>query len=550
MIRYGIDDIERAKDIWRENFTDSEEEIDFYFKTIYRDKNFLMLEEDGEIKASLHENPYDICFNRNILPSFYIVGVAVSPEYRGKGYMKKLLNHSLKNALSNNRDIVFLSPINTEIYSNFGFGYISGLEHYELKLEDIPFNSINRDIEIKKASENDFSNMIDLYNKKMENNNIYLKRDHSYLTRIKGEIENENGKIYVFYREKRIVGYLMGYFREEEIFAREFFYYDIEGILIKGSNYMETLSKTKYVVFDKTGTLTHGVFEVSGIHHNKMEDEKLLEYAALAECASSHPISKSLQRAYKKEIDRNRVTDIEEIGGHGVVAKVDGKIVAAGNDKLMKQLGIAYQDCHSVGTIIHMAIDGEYAGHIVISDIIKPHSKEAMEKLKKAGVKKTVMLTGDSKKVADQVAKELGIDVVYSELLPADKVAKVEKLIEKKNDKEKLLFVGDGINDAPVLTRADIGIAMGAMGSDAAIEAADVVLMDDDPLKISKAIRISRKCLGIVYQNIVFALVIKFACLALGAIGIANMWFAIFADVGVMIIAVLNAIRTLKVHNL
>ena len=312
-----------------------------------------------------------------------------------------------------------------------------------------------------------------------------------------------------------------------------------EGILIKGSNYMETLSKTKYVVFDKTGTLTHGVFEVSGIHHNKMEDEKLLEYAALAECASSHPISKSLQRAYKKEI-----------GGHGVVAKVDGKIVAAGNDKLMKQLGIAYQDCHSVGTIIHMAIDGEYAGHIVISDIIKPHSKEAMEKLKKAGVKKTVMLTGDSKKVADQVAKELGIDVVYSELLPADKVAKVEELIEKKNDKEKLLFVGDGINDAPVLTRADIGIAMGAMGSDAAIEAADVVLMDDDPLKISKAIRISRKCLGIVYQNIVFALVIKFACLALGAIGIANMWFAIFADVGVMIIAVLNAIRTLKVHNL
>ena len=323
-----------------------------------------------------------------------------------------------------------------------------------------------------------------------------------------------------------------------------------EGILIKGSNYMETLSKTKYVVFDKTGTLTHGVFEVSGIHHNKIEDEKLLEYAALAECASSHPISKSLQRAYKKEIDRNRVTDIEEIGGHGVVAKVDGKIVAAGNDKLMKQLGIVYQDCHSVGTIIHMAIDGEYAGHIVISDIIKPHSKEAMEKLKKAGVKKTVMLTGDSKKVADQVAKELGIDVVYSELLPADKVAKVEELIEKKNDKEKLLFVGDGINDAPVLTRADIGIAMGAMGSDAAIEAADVVLMDDDPLKISKAIRISRKCLGIVYQNIVFALVIKFACLALGAIGIANMWFAIFADVGVMIIAVLNAIRTLKVHNL
>lgn len=323
-----------------------------------------------------------------------------------------------------------------------------------------------------------------------------------------------------------------------------------EGILIKGSNYMETLSKTKYVVFDKTGTLTHGVFEVSGIHHNKMEDEKLLEYAALAECASSHPISKSLQRAYKKEIDRNRVTDIEEIGGHGVVAKVDGKIVAAGNDKLMKQLGIVYQDCHSVGTIIHMAIDGEYAGHIVISDIIKPHSKEAMEKLKKAGVKKTVMLTGDSKKVADQVAKELGIDVVYSELLPADKVAKVEELIEKKNDKDKLLFVGDGINDAPVLTRADIGIAMGAMGSDAAIEAADVVLMDDDPLKISKAIRISRKCLGIVYQNIVFALVIKFACLALGAIGIANMWFAIFADVGVMIIAVLNAIRTLKVHNL
>lgn len=323
-----------------------------------------------------------------------------------------------------------------------------------------------------------------------------------------------------------------------------------EGILIKGSNYMETLSKTKYVVFDKTGTLTHGVFEVSGIHHNQMEDEKLLEYAALAECASSHPISKSLQRAYKKEIDRSRVTEIEEISGHGVIAKVDGKTVTAGNDKLMKRLGISYHDCHSVGTIIHMAINGEYAGHIVISDIIKPHSKEAMKRLKKAGVKKTVMLTGDSKKVADQVAGELGIDEVYSELLPADKVAKVEELIEKKSDKEKLLFVGDGINDAPVLTRADIGIAMGAMGSDAAIEAADVVLMDDDPLKISKAIRISRKCLRIVYQNIIFALVIKFACLALGAVGMANMWFAIFADVGVMIIAVLNAIRTLRVHNL
>ncbi len=323
-----------------------------------------------------------------------------------------------------------------------------------------------------------------------------------------------------------------------------------EGILIKGSNYMETLSQTKYVVFDKTGTLTRGVFEVSGIHHNEMEDRKLLEYAALAECASSHPISRSLQKAYGQEIDRNRVTEIREISGHGVVAKVDGREVAAGNGKLMKQLGIAYRECHSVGTIIHMAVDGAYAGHIVISDVIKPHAREALAQLKRSGVKKTVMLTGDSKKVADQVGKELGLDEIWSELLPGDKVAKVEELLGKKEEKEKLAFVGDGINDAPVLTRADIGIAMGALGSDAAIEAADVVLMDDDPGKISKAIRISRKCLRIVYQNIVFALVIKFACLALGAVGIANMWFAIFADVGVMVLAVLNAIRALQVKNL
>ncbi len=323
-----------------------------------------------------------------------------------------------------------------------------------------------------------------------------------------------------------------------------------EGVLIKGSNYMETLSKTKYVVFDKTGTLTQGVFEVSGIHHNEMEDQKLLEYAALAECASSHPISRSLQKAYGQEIDRNRVTEIREISGHGVIAKVDGREVAAGNGKLMKQLGIAYRECRSVGTIIHMAVDGAYAGHIVISDVIKPHAKEALAQLKRSGVKKTVMLTGDSKKVADQVGKELGLDEIWSELLPADKVTKVEELLGKKEEKEKLAFVGDGINDAPVLTRADIGIAMGALGSDAAIEAADVVLMDDDPGKISKAIRISRKCLRIVYQNIVFALVIKFACLALGAVGIANMWFAIFADVGVMVLAVLNAIRALRVKNL
>lgn len=323
-----------------------------------------------------------------------------------------------------------------------------------------------------------------------------------------------------------------------------------EGVLIKGSNYMETLSQTKYVVFDKTGTLTRGVFEVSGIHHNEMEDWKLLEYAALAECASSHPISRSLQKAYGQEIDRNRVTEIREISGHGVIAKVDGREVVAGNGKLMKQLGIAYRECHSVGTIIHMAVDGAYAGHIVISDVIKPHAREALAQLKRSGVKKTVMLTGDSKKVADQVGKELGLDEIWSELLPGDKVAKVEELLGKKEEKEKLAFVGDGINDAPVLTRADIGIAMGALGSDAAIEAADVVLMDDDPGKISKAIRISRKCLRIVYQNIVFALVIKFACLALGAVGVANMWFAIFADVGVMVLAVLNAIRALQVKNL
>ena len=323
-----------------------------------------------------------------------------------------------------------------------------------------------------------------------------------------------------------------------------------EGVLIKGSNYMETLSQAKYVVFDKTGTLTQGVFEVSGVHHNEMEEKKLLEYAALAECASSHPISKSLQRAYGKEIDRNRVSDIQEISGHGIIAKVDGREVVAGNSKLMKKLNVEYQDCHKVGTIIHVAIDGKYEGHIVISDLVKEHSKEAIARLKKAGVKKTIMLTGDAKTVAEQVAQSLGIDEVYAELLPGDKVTKVEELLSAKSEKEKLAFVGDGINDAPVLTRADIGIAMGAMGSDAAIEAADVVLMDDDPLKISKAIGISRKCLGIVYQNIVFALVIKFGCLALGAVGVANRWFAIFADVGVMIIAVLNAIRALRVQNL
>ena len=323
-----------------------------------------------------------------------------------------------------------------------------------------------------------------------------------------------------------------------------------QGILVKGSNYLETLAQTKYVVFDKTGTMTQGVFEVSGIHHNEMPDEKLLEYAALAECSSSHPISKSLQKAYGKPIDRNRVTDIEEISGNGVIAKVDGISVAAGNTKLMNRLGIAYQDCHHVGTVVHMAIDGKYAGHILISDIIKPLAKEAIAELKKAGISKTVMLTGDSKRVADQVAGELGIQEVYSELLPADKVSRVEELLNQKSEKAKLAFVGDGINDAPVLSRADIGIAMGALGSDAAIEAADIVLMDDDPLKISKAIKIARKCIRIVYENIYFAIGIKILCLILGALGIANMWVAIFADVGVMILAVLNAIRTLFVKNL
>ena len=323
-----------------------------------------------------------------------------------------------------------------------------------------------------------------------------------------------------------------------------------EGVLVKGSNYLEILSQTKYVVFDKTGTMTKGVFEVNGIHHSTIGNEKLLEYAAFAESASSHPISKSLQRAYGREIDRTRVSDIQEISGNGVTAKVDGMEVAAGNDKLMKHLNIPYQDCHQTGTIIHMAINGKYAGHIVISDIIKPHSKAAIAELKKAGVERAVMLTGDAKKVANQVAASLGIDEVYSELLPADKVEKVEELLRVKPGKAKLAFVGDGINDAPVLSRADIGIAMGAMGSDAAIEAADIVLMDDDPIKIAKAIKISRKCLGIVYQNITMALVVKFACLALGAVGIANMYLAIFADVGVMILAVLNAIRCLFVKKL
>ena len=319
-----------------------------------------------------------------------------------------------------------------------------------------------------------------------------------------------------------------------------------EGILIKGSNYLEELSDVKYVVFDKTGTLTQGVFEVTAVHHNEMDKDKLLEFAALAECASSHPISKSLQKAYGKVIDRDRVTDIQEISGHGVEAVVDGHKVAAGNSKLMQQLGIEYHDCHSAGTIIHMAVDGQYAGHIVISDVVKPHSKAAIAALKHAGVEKTVMLTGDARRVADEVAAELGVDEVRSELLPADKVAEVENLLAQKSERAKLAFVGDGINDAPVLTRADIGIAMGAMGSDAAIEAADVVLMDDDPMQIAKAIKISRKCIGIVRQNIVFSLVIKFGCLALVAIGVANMWAAIFADVGVMILAVLNAIRALK----
>ena len=323
-----------------------------------------------------------------------------------------------------------------------------------------------------------------------------------------------------------------------------------EGILIKGSNYLEALAATKVVVFDKTGTLTQGVFEVTAVHHNELDADKVLEYAALAECASSHPISRSLQKAYGKPIDRSRVTGIEEISGHGITATVDGHSVAAGNAKLMQKLGIEYHDCHCVGTIIHMAIDGVYAGHIVISDIIKPHSAEAIARLKKSCVSKTVMLTGDARRVAEQVAGELGVDEVRSELLPGDKVAEVEKLLAEKAPKDNLAFVGDGINDAPVLTRADIGIAMGAMGSDAAIEAADVVLMDDDPLQIAKAIRISRKCIGIVRQNIVFSLIVKFACLALTAAGITNMWAAIFADVGVMILAVLNAIRALRVHNL
>ncbi len=318
-----------------------------------------------------------------------------------------------------------------------------------------------------------------------------------------------------------------------------------EGILIKGSNYLEALSQTRCMVFDKTGTLTRGVFEVTEIHHNALDEAKVLEYAALAECASSHPISKSLQKAYGKPVDRSRVTEIQEIGGHGVMAKVDGHAVAAGNSKLMRKLEIPCRDCRSVGTVIHMAIDGHYAGHIVISDVVKPNAKAAIAALKKRGVKKTVMLTGDARAVADQVAAELGVDEVRSELLPGDKVAEVEKLLAQKSSKEKLAFVGDGINDAPVLTRADIGIAMGAMGSDAAIEAADVVLMDDDPMQIAKAIGISRKCIGIVKQNIVLALVVKFACLALTAVGIADMWAAIFADVGVMIIAVLNAVRAL-----
>ena len=323
-----------------------------------------------------------------------------------------------------------------------------------------------------------------------------------------------------------------------------------EGVLVKGSNYLETLSQTRIVVFDKTGTLTQGVFEVNGIHHTTMEDEKLLEYAALAESASSHPISKSIQRAYGKELDRSRVSDIQEISGNGIVAKVDGKMVAAGNGKLMDHLGISYRPCSHVGTIIHMAVDGSYAGHLVISDVIKPTAQKAVSSLRAAGVKKTVMLTGDARKVGEQTAASLGLDEVYSELLPAGKVEKVEEMLREKPEKAKLAFVGDGINDAPVLRRADIGIAMGAMGSDAAIEAADVVLMDDDPMQIAKAIKISRKCLGIVYQNIVFAIGVKLICLLLGALGIANMWLAIFADVGVMILAVLNAIRALFVKNL
>ncbi len=323
-----------------------------------------------------------------------------------------------------------------------------------------------------------------------------------------------------------------------------------QGVLVKGSNYLEGLANTKYIVFDKTGTMTKGVFEVSGIHHNKLSEEKLLEYAALAESASSHPISRSLQTAYGREIDRTRVADVEEVSGEGVIAKVDGETVAAGNRKLMKRVGITCQECHSVGTVVHLAVGGEYAGHILISDVLKPHAKQAVAELKKCGIKKTVMLTGDMKNVAQSVAEELTVDEVYSELLPADKVSKVEEILARKEKKELLAFVGDGINDAPVLSRADIGIAMGALGSDAAIEAADVVLMDDDPLKISKAIRIARKCLRIVYENIYFALGVKAVCLVLGAVGIANMWIAIFADVGVMVLAVLNAIRALFVKKL
>lgn len=322
------------------------------------------------------------------------------------------------------------------------------------------------------------------------------------------------------------------------------------GVLVKGSNYMETLAQTRYVVFDKTGTLTKGVFEVCGVHHNVMEDHKILEYAALAECSSSHPISRSLQRAYGKEIDRTRVEDIEEISGNGVTARVDGIPVAVGNSRLMERLGIAFKECHQVGTIVHVAVDGSYAGHILIADVLKPTAKAAVAELKKSGIRETVMLTGDIDRVAQQAAAETGVDRVYSELLPADKVTKVEELLEKKNPREKLAFVGDGINDAPVLSRADIGIAMGALGSDAAIEAADVVLMDDDPLKVVKAVRIAKKCMRIVYQNIYFAIGIKILCLLLGAVGIANMWFAIFADVGVMVIAVLNAIRALFVKKL
>lgn len=323
-----------------------------------------------------------------------------------------------------------------------------------------------------------------------------------------------------------------------------------EGILVKGSNYLETLSKTSYIAFDKTGTMTQGVFEVNGIHHNKMEEEKILEYAALAECHSSHPISKSLKKAYGKDVDKDRVSDVEEIGGNGVTARVDQKAVAVGNGRLMQRLGISYQECTHAGTVVHVAVDGSYAGHILISDLPKPHARGAIEELEKAGMKKTIMLTGDGRSAADQMAQKLGIREVYSELLPADKVAKVEELLREKPAKEKLAFVGDGINDAPVLSRADIGIAMGALGSDAAIEAADVVLMDDDPLKIAKAIRISRKCIRIVYENIYFAIGVKILCLILGALGIANMWLAIFADVGVMVIAVLNAIRALFVKNL